>query len=161
MALNLNKTIVDILKQNPNQYFIARQLAERIYETKREDCLAKMECSTATIVPINTVDSLLQQLVAEIGSRRPRILKLSANIKTTADRPRKYYYTEKTDIQEITDAERTSKENGHPEHDSYPLLCAYLNNELDIYILNELTKRNLQIPKELMETSGYTLILLV
>ena len=133
MSLNLNKTIVDILKQNSNKYFTARELAEHIYETKRDECLAKMKRSTATVTPINTVDSLLQQLVAEIGSQTPRILRQSPNIRTTAERPRKYYYTEKTDVQEITDAEKSSKENGHPEHDSYPLLCEYLYNELNIY----------------------------
>ncbi len=31
MALNLSKTVVDILKRNPGKYFTARQLAEWIW----------------------------------------------------------------------------------------------------------------------------------
>ena len=133
MALNLSKTVVDILKRNPGKYFTARQLAEWIWANKNAECLAKMERSKATVVPINTEEALLSQLVAEIGAYKKRIFALSPNIKITAERPRKYYYSEKTDVQEIKDAEKVSKTNGHPEHDSYPLLCEYLYNELNIY----------------------------
>lgn len=69
----------------------------------------------------------------KLGAYKKRIFALSPNIKITAERPRKYYYSEKTDVQEIKDAEKVSKTNGHPEHDSYPLLCEYLYNELNIY----------------------------
>lgn len=133
MALNLSKTVVDILKHNPDKYFTARQLAEWVWNNKKDECLAKMERSKATIVPIDTEDALLNQLVAEIGAYKKRILALSSNVKITAERPRKYYYSEKTEIQEIKDAEKISKTNGHPEHDSYPRLCEYLYNELNIY----------------------------
>lgn len=133
MALNLSKTVVDILKNNPNQYFTARQLAELIIVNKKDECVAKMKRSKATVVPINNEDALLNQLVAEIGAYKKRILDLSPNVKITAERPRKYYYSEKSDAQEIEDAEKVTKNNGHPEHDSYPLLCDYLYNELNIY----------------------------
>lgn len=66
MALNLSKTVVDILKRNPGKYFTARQLAEWIWANKNAECLAKMERSKATVVPINTEEALLSQLVAEI-----------------------------------------------------------------------------------------------
>ena len=133
MALDLTKTVVEILKQNPEKYFTARQIAEKVYEIKPDECLAKMERSKATVIPIDTVEALISQLVAEIGAYKKRILSLSSNIKITAERPRKYYYSEKTDAQEIKDAEKISKANGQPEHDSYPKLCEYLNNELNIY----------------------------
>ena len=133
MALNLSKTVVDILKHNPDKYFTARQLAEWVWNNKKDECLAKMERSKATVVPIDTEDALLNQLVAEIGAYKRRILALSSNVKSTAERPRKYYYSEKTEAQEIKDAEKSSRTNGQPEHDSYPRLCEYLYNELNIY----------------------------
>lgn len=128
MTLNLNKTVVDVLKRNPDKYFTARQLAEWIWDNKRDECIAKMERSKA----IDTGDALISQLVAEIGAKK-KLLSLSSNIKITAERPRKYYYSEKSDAEEIKDAEKVSKSNGHPEHDSYPKLCEYLYNELNVY----------------------------
>ena len=159
MALNLSKTVVDILKRNPGKYFTARQLAEWIWANKNAECLAKMERSKATVVPINTEEALLSQLVAEIGAYKKRIFALSPNIKITAERPRKYYYSEKTDVQEIKDAEKVSKTNGQPEHDSYPLLCEYLYNELNIYP-KRIDEKNHLIQKVVMVINGCILILL-
>ncbi|MDO4184737.1 MAG: hypothetical protein Q4D11_05850, partial [Rhodospirillales bacterium] len=100
-------------------------------ELKPDECVAKIERSKASIVPIDSQDALINQLVAEISSRRKR--GLLQGVKTTAERPRKYYYSEKTDAQEVKDAEKITRTNGHPEHDSYPRLCEYLYNELNIY----------------------------
>lgn len=133
MALNLSKTVAEILKKYPDKYFTARQLAEYILADKRDECLAKMERSKATVTPINTEDALLNQLVAEIGAYKKRITQLCPNVKMTAERPRKYYYSDKSDAQEVKDAEHKSRVNGHPEHDSYPMLCDYLYNELNIF----------------------------
>lgn len=133
MALNLPKTIVEFLKQNPDKYFTARDLAEWIWHNKNKDCLEKMKNSKATIIPINNPDALIGQIVREIGAAKKRIFELSPNIKITAERPRKYYFSEKTDIQEINEAEKETKTHKQPEHDSYPILCDYLYNELNIY----------------------------
>lgn len=135
MALDLSKTVVEILKQNPQQYFTARQLAEKVFELKTTECYAKMKRSKATVTPIDTEDALIDQLVSEIAAYTKRIKELSVHIKTTADRPRKYYYTEQSDVQEIENIEEISnpKKIGHPEHDSYPLLCQYLFTEQNIY----------------------------
>lgn len=132
MTLNLTKTVVEILKQNPEKHFTARQIAEKVYEIKPDECLSKMKRSKATIIPIDNQEALIKQLVAEIGARRSKGM-FSEYVKTTAERPRKYYYSEKTDAQEIKEAEKISKANGQPEHDSYPKLCEYLHNELNIY----------------------------
>ena len=43
MALNLSKTVVDILKRNPGKYFTARQLAEWIWANKNAECLRSEE----------------------------------------------------------------------------------------------------------------------
>lgn len=117
MALDLSKTVVEILKQNPQQYFTARQLAEKVFELKTTECYAKMKRSKATVTPIDTEDALIDQLVSEIAAYTKRIKELSVHIKTTADRPRKYYYTEQSDVQEIETIEEISnpKKVGHPE----------------------------------------------
>lgn len=132
MRKRLIKAVEEILKNNPETYFTARQIAEKIYETKPDECHAKMKRSRASVNPIDNQEALISQLVAEIGACRSKG-RFSEYIKTTAERPRKYYYSEKTEVQEIKDAEKRSKTNGQPEHDSYPRLCEYLFNELNIY----------------------------
>ena len=131
--MNLSKTVVDILKSHPEQYFTARELAEEVIKLKPEEAQAKINRSKATVVTIDNKEALSNQLVAEIGAYRKRIQNISSNVKTTAERPRRYYYSEKNDAEEIVEAEKASKQNGHPEHDSYPLLCQYLYNELNIF----------------------------
>lgn len=145
MALDLIKTVEEILKRNSEQYFTARQLAEKVIETKPDECRAKIARSKATVVPIDCKEALINQLVAEIGARRARGL-FSSRIKTTAERPRKYYYSEKTDAQEIKDIEKATKTHGHQENDSYPKLCEYIYSELGIYPqrINEKKSSNLR-----------------
>ena len=127
MALNLSKTVVDILKSHPEQYFTARELAEEVIKLKPEEAKAKMQRTNKS-----NKEDLLEQITREISARTFRSV-MANSIKTTAERPRKYYYSEKTDAEEIVEAEKASKQNGHPEHDSYPLLCQYLYNELNIF----------------------------
>jgi hypothetical protein len=149
MALNLNETVVEFLKVHPNQYYTARELAEEILKEKPEECQKKMARSKATVTPIDNENALLGQIASEIGAYKQRLFSLSDNkVKITTERPRKYYYSNKTDIEEIEDSEKQSlssaneqnqqsshlpRTNGHPEHDSYPLLCQYLYSELNIY----------------------------
>lgn len=75
MALNLSNTVEKFLKDRPGEKFKAREISEWIFSEFPEDCSEKMKRSTATKNPINNQDSLIQQLVAEIGSQRPRIQK--------------------------------------------------------------------------------------
>lgn len=133
MALNLPQTIVNILKSHPDKYFTARELAEKVYDLKPEECNEKMNRSKATVIPLTSKEDLLSQLVAEIAAHKKRFQDISSNIKMTAERPRKYCYSEKTDEELIEAAEKKTKQNGHPEHDSYPFLCEYLHDELNIF----------------------------
>ena len=127
MSLNLCKTVIDILKETPEKHFTARELAEEIVKRKPNDCQTKMEKSEN----IHDKGALVNQLVAEIGARRELLEK--SNIKMTAERPRQYYYTTKTDEEEIVEAEKVSSKNKHPEQALYPLLCQYLATELKLY----------------------------
>lgn len=135
MALNLTNTVVDYLKNNPEQKFTARQIAQWILEAYPEECRAKRERSTARVIPLDSDDALVQQLVAEIGSRNlTDFKKKDINIKTTEERPRKYYYTLKTDTAEIEEAEAAHTDPARVrEADLYPILSNFLWSELDLY----------------------------
>lgn len=140
MALNLTNTVVEFLQQNPEQKFTAREIANWIFETYPNECRQKQKRSTATVIPLNNETALLQQIVAEIGSQRPRLQKRHPEIKTTEGRPRKYYFTQSTDKAEIDYAEReegspttTSNVSVVKEHDLYPILSDFLWSELEMY----------------------------
>ncbi|MET3590137.1 hypothetical protein ABID23_001235 [Bartonella silvatica] len=90
-----------------------------------------------TVTPFNNDAALIQQIVAEIGARRPRLQKRYPEIKITEGRLRKYYLTQSTDSAEIDEVESsntTFKTNDFvTEHDLYPLLSKFLWSELEVY----------------------------
>ncbi|KTD62123.1 COG2958 family protein [Legionella spiritensis] len=137
MALNLTKITIDFLKSNQGQKFTAKEIAEWIFANYPEECKKKQQRSKATVIPLDTNDALINQLVREITAKNTR-LELD-NIKTTADRPREYYYTELSDSDEIQiieeDVDNSSAQvNQKPrEHDLYPILSEFLWSELNIY----------------------------
>ena len=96
MALNLGKVVVDYLATHPEQKFSARQIAEWIFETYPTECQEKRSNSRGDY--IKTDADLVQQLVAEISSQRPRLQKRNPELKTTEGRPRKYYYSTMSDV---------------------------------------------------------------
>lgn len=140
MALNLANTIVAFLKENAEQKFTAREIANWIFETYPDECRMKQSRSTAIVNPLDSDTALLQQIVAEIGSQRPRLQKKNPEIKTTEGRPRKYYFTFKTNEEEVLSADkieiRNSKSDGlikTAELDLYPKLSEFLWSEHEIY----------------------------
>ncbi len=138
MGLNLAKTVLEFLKTRPDEKLTARQIAEWIFETYPAECQEKKSNSRGDY--IKTDGDLVQQLVAEIGSQRPRMLKRNPELKTTEGRPRKYYYSEKSDVAEVAAAEGvvatpTAETNDAKlgEHALYPLLSTYLWEEFGVY----------------------------
>lgn len=138
MTFNLTKNILDCLKSRPEEKLTARQIAEWIFETYPADCQKKKLNSRGDYM--NTDADLIQQLVAEIGSQRPRLQKRHPELKTTEGRPRKYYYSEKSDSAEVAAAEGAvsvpmadTRVIKLSEHGMYPLLSAYLQEEFDVY----------------------------
>ncbi|MCW5221631.1 HrgA protein [Verminephrobacter aporrectodeae subsp. tuberculatae] len=139
MALNLTKTVLGYLKERPDEKLTARQIAEWIFATFPDECQAKKQSSQH----IRTDADLVQQLVAEIGAQRPRLQKRHPEFKTTEGRPRKYYYSEKSDVAEVAAAEGvvaapTENNNNNNtaklgEHALYPLLSLYLWEEFGVY----------------------------
>lgn len=143
--------MVEFLQQNPEQKFTAREIANWIFKTYPDECREKQNRSTAKVNPLNNDAAVVQQIIAEIGSQRPRLQKRHSGVKTTESRPRKYYFTEATDIVEIKNAEanlNTSalKISGFAlkEYDLYPILSDFLWSELELYSkrINEKRSRN-------------------
>lgn len=136
MSLNIANTVVDFLKQHPEEKFTAKQIAAWIFQTYPQECRAKQERSTAIVTPLDSDAALIQQIAAEIGARRStRLKRKDANIKTTEERPRKYYYTSKTDSTEIEEAEAETpvSYNAVKEIELYPKLSSFLWSEFDLY----------------------------
>ena len=136
MAMNLAKIVIEFLKDRPEEKLTARQIAEWIFATFPDECHAKKQSSQY----VSTDTELVQQLVAEISSQRPRLQKRHSELKTTEGRPRKYYYSEKSDSAEVAAAESsvvapTANTNDAKlgEHALYPLLSLYLWEEFGVY----------------------------
>lgn len=78
-------------------------------------------------------------IIAEIGARRKAIQKKDPKIKTTGGRPRKYYYTEETDEDEAEETEeglddtQTVNQEKHLEHELYPKVWVFLENEFRVH----------------------------
>lgn len=138
MALTLAIAVLDCLKARPEEKLTARQIAEWIFETYPSECQEKKSNSRGDY--IKTDADLVQQLVAEIGSRRPDLQKRHPELKTTEGRPRKYYYSEKSDSDEVAAAESAivaptadNKDAKFGEHALYPLLSLYMWEEFGVY----------------------------
>lgn len=129
MALALRERTFELLKSKPAQRFKAREIAEWIHSNYLDETSDKMSRSTF----IDSENALLAQIVAEIGSNRPQWQSRYPNLRTTEGRPRQYYWTEKSEIEEVVEAESTpdstspsNAESGRIlERDLYPMLIQF------------------------------------
>ncbi|WP_045758689.1 COG2958 family protein [Xanthomonas albilineans] len=138
MALNLSKVVLNYLQARPEEKFTARQIAEWVFATFPVECQEKRANSRGDHIKSDA--NLVQQLVAEISSQRPRMQMKHPALKTTEGRPRKYYYSEKSDSAEVAAAESegalvagdagTSRLD---EHALYPLLSHYILEEFGVF----------------------------
>jgi len=136
MALNLAKAVIGYLKERPEEKFTAREIADWVFATHPDECQAKKQSSQA----LETDTDLVQQIVREISSQMPRLQKKQVELKTTEGRPRKYYYSEKSDSAEVVAAEGAlvtstvdAEEAKIDEHALYPLLSRYLWEEFGVF----------------------------
>jgi len=136
MALNLAKVLIAYLKDRPEEKFTARQIAEWVFATFPAECQAKKASSKF----ITNDAELVQQLVAEISSQRPVLQKRHLELETTEGRPRKYYYSERTDSAEVAAVESAGTTSAADasaskvdEHALYPLLSQYLWEEFGVF----------------------------
>ena len=145
MSLSITKRVPEMLENHPDKRFTAREIAEWIFENYPHECEEKRMKSTARAAPLTSDAALLQQIVAEIGAQRNSIERRNPSIRTTEERPRKYYYSVQT-----LEAEAVAESaviplgippNTHPigtptnvgEHVLYPLLAEFLRAELDVF----------------------------
>lgn len=131
VKLNLTNTVIEILKENSDKSFTARELAEKVFQKKPEECLAKIKRTH-----LENEDQLLTQLTCEISARRKRTIATeTSGVQSFEDTyPIRYQYTGKNEKQINEDI--ASVHHNHPERDLYPLLCNFLNDEdtgLDLF----------------------------
>ncbi len=142
-SINLLQTVPSLLREQPDKRFTARDIALAIYDKFPDACNAKLARSSA----LTDKDDLIQQIVAEIGSQRPRMQKEHPQIKTTESRPRHYYWTDKSEIEEVTEAENkniysVNRISTDKEIDIYPKLAQFIWSELGIYSMRIDEKRS-------------------
>lgn len=154
MLLNIKARVVECLKASPGTRFKAREIAEWIFANYPAECREKKERSAA----LDTDADLVQQLVAEIGANRPFIERRFPQLRTTEERPRRYFWSEESEEAEVSLAERTGlvvKDRTGPEptqdreHDLYPLLSAFLSAEWRLHSkrIDEKTASNRRGPQ--------------
>ncbi|CAM5793997.1 hypothetical protein OPEN69S_03369 [Ottowia pentelensis] len=136
MELNLAKTVVGYLKAHPDEKFTARQIAEWVFATYPDQCQAKKQSSQR----LETDADLLQQIVREISSQLPRLQRKHLELKTTEGRPRKHYYSDRTDSAEVAAVESEGAASMTDastlkidEHALYPMLSQYLWEEFGVF----------------------------
>ena len=133
MALALRERTFELLKSKPTQRFKAREIAEWIHTHYPDETSEKMSRSTF----IDSENALLAQIVAEIGSNRPQWQSRFPNLRTTEGRPRQYYWTDKSETEEVLEAEsaqsllNSSASDGGRllERDLYPMLIQFAATE--------------------------------
>ena len=133
MALALRERTFELLKSKPTQRFKAREIAEWIHSNHPSETAEKLIRSKF----IDSEAALLNQIVAEIGANRPQWQAKFPNLRTTESRPRQYYWTEKSELEEIVEAENAvpsnTVKNGDPgrvlERDLYPMLIQFVGSE--------------------------------
>jgi len=131
---NLKDKVIACLRSQPEKRLTAKEIAEWIFEQYSEDCAQKRQQSKQDL---HSDNALIQQISAEI---RPNLFPENSEIKINAGRPRRFYRTEKTDTEEITEAEEENSadktgdsEPQLKEADLYPLLAEFLSSEYTIY----------------------------
>ena len=154
--LNLRERTFELLRASPDQRFKAREIAEWIHATFPAETSQKMARSSF----LETETALLNQIVAEIGANRPSWQLKYPNLRTTESRPRKYYWTEKSETDEIEEAEKqtvisalspavNSVNTGRLlERDLYPMLIEFIQSEVgaSAFRINEGTASNRRGP---------------
>ncbi|HBC5916414.1 TPA: hypothetical protein KEY36_003005 [Proteus mirabilis] len=153
VGINKTRSLYDktltFLKQNQGKQYTARDIAENLVKQDPDWAMDKVKKSQA----LSTLDDAVKQYAAEIGAQTPKWLTPKKNktvkIKTTIERPRKYFYSEMTDDEEIAlseIADATANSNDWSEHDLYPLLNQWLESNMNVYSLriNEKKSQNTQ-----------------
>lgn len=155
--MNLRERTFELLKSAPDKRFKAREIAEWIHHTYPSETHEKLKRSSF----LQNEVGLLNQIVAEIGANRPAWQARFPNLRTTEGRPRRFYWTEKSESEEIEAAEILDHEpniiepdlssDSAPhilEKDLYPKLIEFISSEFGAaaFRINEATASNRRGP---------------
>lgn len=152
MGLNISTRVVECLRERPTERLKAREIAEWIVHEFPAECEEKKLNSKF----VRTDAELLQQLVAEIGANRPLIQRKWPQVRTSAERPRRYFWSDATEEAAVAEAEGAGEQPADAvrvvtqrEHDLYPKLTRFLAAEWSLYSkrIDEKTAANRNGPR--------------
>ena len=131
---------LECLKKHPEKRFTAREIAEWIFKKYPEECSKKQATSNAKRYSVKSDEGLITQIARDVSSLRFDLQKHNPEIKVIEDSPKKYYFSNRTDAEEVEDAEK-GKSSPTPEtdtsalteHDLYPKLSEFLRLELEVH----------------------------
>lgn len=139
---NLEKKVVNYLKENIDKKFTAKEIAEFIMKTYPK------EVSNQKTKNKHSDINIINQVAAEIGARYRGWQTKGVNIDTIKGWPRKFFWKSEVNLNKNAEPAITD-ENGKTrqlkEKDIYPLLCNYYYSEYySIYpkIINASTSSN-------------------
>lgn len=123
--MSLKDRTFEFLRLSPDNRFSARQIANWIHANYPNETGEKLRRSSA----LRTEADLVQQLVAEIGANRPQWQQRHPQLRTTETRPRLYYWTDKSEPQEVEEAEQGARSSPTAEVD-FVSRTTFLEREL-------------------------------
>jgi hypothetical protein len=128
MSIDLRTNFFAILQETPNKKYYGREIAHLITQRLPEESLQKKNKSKRLM----TDKDLVSQISAEIASLYPDIAKTNPDIKITDGKPRQYYFSLSSDVQEVQAAERegiseeSASESNIKETNLYPILSEFM-----------------------------------
>jgi len=126
-AFKAREFTIEFLKSRPGDRFTAREIARAIIEIHPVEAEQKRESSQQTLDQAG----LVGQVTAEIGSFRPRLERIHAGFRSSADRPRLYFWSEETSLENQLETVQTSV-IPKTEAELYPLLSRYLIDQKNL-----------------------------
>jgi hypothetical protein len=124
-SLKLREAVFKCLSVKPGTKMKARDIAEWIIAEYPDEVATKISKSKF----ISDMTQLRNQLVAEIGANRPQWEDKYSSLRSTADKPRRFYWTKETDEEVVEAAESIEQSIASPQPDLIPehLLYAKLS----------------------------------
>ncbi|WP_430448475.1 HrgA protein [Rhodophyticola sp.] len=143
--------ILETLRSENGSRLTANQLSRAMVERNGDWAQRKREKSRNKSIREGGFEELRAQVQSEIGSHRERIER-HPNLRMTEDSPRRYYFTDLSEEEEIDAVENEPDgpvSGAISENDLYPLLARYLASEHGVLAkrIDERKSRNRQGPK--------------
>jgi hypothetical protein len=133
MAQTFSDRIFNVLKEHPEQRYKSFEIAQLVFNRYPQECADKRAKSKQTF---DSDTEFIWQLASEVSINREKLQEEHPEIKTTESRPRKYYYTDKSETAEVevtelieTGPSLEGKASKRKETDLYPVLYKYMKSE--------------------------------